>query len=137
MGGSGLVRLLLDTHIWLWSLLEPGRLATKVAGALRSPQNELWLSPMSVWEFLILVERGRVALDMDVDTWLTEAARHAPMTEAPVTTEIARASRVVDVEHKDPVDRFLVATATVLDLTLVTGDQRLTASKGVSVLPNR
>jgi len=137
MGGSGLVRLLLDTHIWIWSLLEPGRLAKKVAGALRSPQNELWLSPMSVWEFLILVERGRVALDMDVDTWVNEAARHAPMIEAPVTTEIARASRVVDVEHKDPVDRFLLATATVLDLTLVTGDQRLTASKGVSVLPNR
>jgi PIN domain nuclease of toxin-antitoxin system len=137
MGGSGLVRLLLDTHIWIWSLLEPGRLTTKVAGALRSPRNELWLSPMSVWEFLILVERGRVALDMDVDTWLTEAARHAPMIEAPVTTEIARASRVVDIEHKDPVDRFLAATATVLDLTLVTGDQRLTASKGVSVLPNR
>ena len=137
MGGSGLVRLLLDTHIWIWSLLEPGRLATKVAGALRSPRNELWLSPMSVWEFLILVERGRVALDMNVDTWLTEAARRAPMTEAPVTADIARASRAVDMDHEDPVDRLLAATASVLDLTLVTADRRLTASKGFSVLPNR
>ena len=131
------MRLLLDTHIWIWSLLEPARLVTKVASALRSPRNELWLSPMSVWELLILVERGRVALEMDVDTWLAEATQRAPMIEAPVTTEIARDSRTVKVAHDDPVDRFLAATARVLDLTLVTADQRLTASKGFSVLPNR
>jgi PIN domain nuclease of toxin-antitoxin system len=63
MGDPANVRLLQDTHIWLWSLLEPDRLARRVAEELEKPDNELWLSPVSVWEFLILVEKGRVSLD--------------------------------------------------------------------------
>jgi PIN domain nuclease of toxin-antitoxin system len=42
------MRLLLDTHIWLWSLLEPERLGKRAANALKNPDNELWLSPISI-----------------------------------------------------------------------------------------
>ena len=61
MGGTAL-RLLLDTHIWLWSALEPGRLSERVSRALDDPKNELWLSPISVWETLVLARKARVAL---------------------------------------------------------------------------
>jgi len=44
------VRLLLDTHIWLWSLLEPAHLVPAVANALADTDSELWLSPISTWE---------------------------------------------------------------------------------------
>src|SRR5262245_15865275 len=48
---GGRLKLLLDTHIWLWSQLAPERLSKKVARALEAPTSELWLSPISVWEF--------------------------------------------------------------------------------------
>ena len=61
------MRLLLDTHIWLWSLLEPQQLVAKVRRALESAENEIWLSPISTWELALLVERGRLRLDADLD----------------------------------------------------------------------
>jgi len=59
------VKLLLDTHIWLWSLLAPERLIPRVARALRNPNHELWLSSISVWETLLLAEKGRIKLGGD------------------------------------------------------------------------
>ena len=131
------MRLLLDTHIWIWSLLEPDQLAPRVVRALRSEENELWLSPISTWEFLILVEKGRVGLATDVDTWLARAKESAPLKEAPLTHDIARESRLVALGHEDPADRFLAATAKVLDLTLVTADRRLLKSRQFKGLANR
>ena len=131
------MKLLLDTHIWLWSLLEPENLTKRVVRALKSTRNELWLSPISTWEFLILVEKGRVILELEAHAWLADATKRAPMREAPITHEIARESRPVNLPHQDPPDRFLAATAKVLDLTLVTADKRLARSREFSVLRNR
>ena len=61
----------------------------------------------------------------------------APVAEAPLTIDVALASRSVDVEHQDPADRFIVATAAVHGLTLVTADARLLRCRGIEVLPNR
>jgi PIN domain nuclease of toxin-antitoxin system len=60
MGRVGLVKLLLDIHFWLWALLDPDRLSPAVREALAAADNELWLSPISVWEAHLLAERGRV-----------------------------------------------------------------------------
>ena len=67
------MKLLLDTHIWLWSMLEPKHLSRRVVKALEDTKNELWLSPISVWELLILVEKKRVVLSKDVPDWITDA----------------------------------------------------------------
>ena len=56
------MRLLLDTHIWVWSQLEPDRLSRRVRAALQNPEVELWLSPISVWELLLLIEGRRVTV---------------------------------------------------------------------------
>jgi PIN domain nuclease of toxin-antitoxin system len=130
------VKLLLDTHIWLWSLLEPKRLSRRVAKELANPRNELWLSSISVWELMVLCEKGRLALHEDVDTWIAKALRAAPFIEAPVTHEVALETRVVRLDHRDPADHFLVATARVFGLTLVTADERLIRSKQTPVLAN-
>ena len=128
--------LLLDTHIWLWSLLDPDRLGDSARHALRSREDELRISPISVWEALLLAERGRVALDPDPHRWLRKAMSIAPVAEAPLTIDVALASRTVDVEHQDPADRFIVATAKVHGLTLVTADARLLRCRDIDVLPN-
>ena len=131
------MKLLLDTHIWIWSLLEPTRLSRRVLAELETPDNELWLSPISVWEMLILIEKGRVAVDRDAAAWVTEASRAAPLREAALTHDIAVESRVIDLPHQDPADRFLAATARVYDLTLVTADERLLGSRRIATLANR
>lgn len=129
------MRLLLDTHIWLWSLREPGRLGDRIRHELQSSENELWLSPVSTWEALILHEKGRIRLDGDLERWVTEST--APFREAPFTHEIAAASQFLRLARRDPADRFLAATAQVLGLTLVTADANLLGLGDVATLGNR
>jgi len=136
MGSVEEMRLLLDTHILLWSLLAPSNLTKRVAAELENPSNEIWLSPISTWELIILVEKGRVILDSDPISWMHGVLRRIPFSEAPINHEVAIQSRVIELPHQDPVDRLLAATALVYDLTLVTADERLLAAGGISVLSN-
>lgn len=131
------MKLLLDTHIWLWALLEPLRLTPPVRAALQSPDNELWLSPISVWEAVLLAERGRLIVDGSALDWVEKMVRALPRREAALTHEIAIASRQLALTHQDPADRFLAATARVLGLTLVTASERLLHSPEFEVLANR
>ncbi len=128
------MRLLLDTHVWLWSTGEPAKLRTEVQVELDNPSNELWLSPISVWEVLLLAERGRVVLDEQQDAWIRKTLAQGRLNEAPITHEIALQSRQLPLVPRDPADRFLVATALVLGLTLVTADQRLVSLRQIPVL---
>jgi PIN domain nuclease of toxin-antitoxin system len=127
------VRLLLDTHIWLWSHADRAKLSKRVATALLDEENELWLSPISIWEFFLLVEKGRIEVQGGAEAWVEEALAKRPMKEASLNNHVARHSRLVRVEHEDPADRFLAATAAVYDLVLVTEDQRLLRGKGFQV----
>lgn len=130
------MKLLLDTHIWLWALLDPDRLSPAVRAALASSENELWLSPISVWEAHLLAERGRVRIDSSPAEWVERMVRALPRREASLTTDIAVASRRLALSHEDPADRFIAATAQVLGLTLVTADARLTSSTAYAVMAN-
>lgn len=129
------MKLLLDTHIWLWSLKEPERLGKRVRDELRDNANERWLSPISTWEALLLNAKGRLRLPSDLPEWVRRAT--GPFREAPLTHEISLVSRQLAVAHRDPADRFLVATAKVLDLTLVTADVTLLGLGDVATLGNR
>ena len=127
------MKLLLDTHIWLWMLLEPERLAAPVAAALGDAGNDLWLSPISVWEAIVLAEKGRLVLDLGPVEGIRDALRALPVREAALTREVALVSRTVDLPHQDPADRFIAATAKVYGLTLVTQDARLLGSADFEV----
>ena len=131
------MRLLLDTHIWVWSQLAPHRLSRKVRRALENSGAELWLSPISVWELLLLIERRRVTVTGDLGLWVQDALRAGPFREAPLTHAVALESRRVKLPHRDPADRFLAATARVHDVALVTADARLIAAKPCKLLANR
>lgn len=137
MGSDAEVKLLLDTHIWLWSLLQPDALSPRVAEVLEHEATELWLSPISIWEVLMSIERGRVEVDDQPSSWVRRAIAAVPMKEASLNAEVAFESRSLRVSHADPADRFLVATAKVYELTLVTADREVLKVKEVPLLPNR
>jgi PIN domain nuclease of toxin-antitoxin system len=131
------MRYLLDTHVWVWSLLEPERLPKRALKVLGDASSEGWLSPVSVWELSLLIERGRLEVDGEPGAWVREALRATPLREAPLNHEIALCSGSVRVPHGDPADRFLVATADVYELTLVTADERLLSARACKVLDCR
>jgi PIN domain nuclease of toxin-antitoxin system len=130
------MKLLLDTHIWLWSLGEPHRLSRRVQKELDNGQNELWLSPISVWEAFLLFRKKRIQISSDFTTWLAASLSVLPVTDAPLTFEVARALPTLAVPHDDPADLFLAATAKAFGLTLITADRNLIGTEGISVLAN-
>src|SRR5438045_537490 len=119
------MRLLLDTHIWIWSVVEPARLKSKVARALRDQENQLWLSPISIWELSMLVKKDRIELAEDLQTWVPKALAGGNIKEAPLTNDVVLEVPKLHLPHRDPADHFIAASAKVFKLTLVTADRRL------------
>jgi len=131
------LKFLLDTHVILWSAAEPEKLPSKIAEELEKESNELWFSPISVWEILLLAEKKRIILRADHEKSIRKMFKKLPFREAFINQEVAIQSRKINLPHQDPADRFIAATAIVYDLTLVTADRRLIDAKGFSVLPVR
>ena len=125
---------LLDTHVWLWGLVDPGRLRKKARALLAAPDATLWLSPISIWETSLLVERGRLDLDTNPRTWIQDAIVSSGVGEVPLNHEVALQSRELKLKYDDPADRFLAATASVYQLALVTADDRLLRGKGYETI---
>ena len=132
------MRFVLDTHIWIWGLLASERLTADVRATLSDPKHELHLSVISVWEALVLIRKGRLQVSStSAEGWVTDALASSPVREHPLTVDIALSSEQLTLDHWDPADRFIAATARVLDATLITGDERLIDCPGIKVLPNR
>ena len=129
------MRFLLDTHVWLWSLLTPAQLSVQTQAALTNTQHELYLSPISIWESLLLIERGRIKVAISPTQWVTSALKHSSLVEAPLTHRIAIRSRAITLPHRDPADRFIAATALEMGLTLMTADRILLNHQQVSTRP--
>lgn len=121
--------LLLDTHCWLWAQLGLiQRLSRAALQAIRSSESEgnLRISVISIWELAMLEKRGRVALPMNVRTWVDQALSKPGIAVTPLTPEIMIESVHLPGDvHGDPADRMLAATARVLGATLVTKDDQL------------
>lgn len=119
------MKLLLDTHIWLWYALGNPQLSENLRSLIASDTTELWLSPISIWEVLLLAEKGRIFLQLDVVTWIDQSLKSLAINEAPLNRQIAVLSRQIDLPHQDPADRFIAATAVHYQLQLATVDARL------------
>ena len=122
-------RLLLDTHIALW--LDTGD------DALRPPTRALidgcWqnggsilLSAVSVWEIALLVDTRRIELDLPIEEWITRFVERPGVQALPLGHSAAsRSYRLYQLEHRDPADRLLIASAIELGCSLVTYDERI------------
>lgn len=129
------MKLLLDTHIWLWALGNPAKLSKRVRTEIENPSNEIWVSSVSTWEALMLNAKHRIQLPADLEAWFTRATSYSQ--EAPLTHEIAFEAHRLPLPHKDPADRFLAATAKLLGLVLVTQDPELLGLGDIQTLANR
>lgn len=119
------MKLLLDTHIWLWYALADPKLSSNLQTLIAQNDTELWFSPISIWEVMVLAEKGKIVLKLDTTKWINRSLAQLKPLEAPLTGEIAILSRQLKLPHQDPADRFIAATALHYDLQLATVDQRL------------
>jgi PIN domain nuclease of toxin-antitoxin system len=118
------VRLLLDTHVWLWMLTAPDRLGEAV-DLVRDAGNELLLSAASSWEMTIKHGIGRLPLPAPPATYVPARIRSTGVIPVPVDHSHALEVGNLPI-HADPFDRLLVAQARILGVPLVTADRQLT-----------
>jgi len=123
------VKLLLDTHVLLWTATESPRLSPAARRFLARPGNELVFSAASVWEVAIKDQRGRDDFQVDPAV-LRRALLDNGYTELPVTGAHAAGLSALPAMHKDPFDRMLLAQAVVEGMTLITADERLARYAG-------
>lgn len=128
------MRLLLDTHVWIWSVARPSRLSRRARRAIEDQRSELWLSPVSVWEVIRLIEKGRLGSLRDPFSWIEDALATLPVRDAPLTGAVAKEAGRFRMSHDDPFDYLIVATARMLNLTLVTADRAIIESNTVGSL---
>lgn len=133
--GSSL-KLLLDTHIWIWAAEGSEKLGRATKRHLENAKNELHLSPISIWEAHRLDKAGKVQFRPDLSAWLDEAFRKLPIQEAQLNFAVAREAAHLHLPQSDIGDLLLAATAAVHGLTLLTADRQLLESKWVRTLAN-
>ena len=130
------MKILLDTHIWIWYLSGSERLSKRYHEYLNQDENQIWLSPISVWETLVLAEKGKLSLRPEPVSWIHQSLKRWPIKEAPLNMQVSIRSRQLDLPHQDPADRFIGATALIYDLTLMTMDERLISAPWLPTLSN-
>lgn len=119
--------IVLDTHAWIWFAAHDPKLSRRAAKACRDAQA-LLVPAIAAWEVAMLVSKGRLGLDRDVDLWIRQALALPRVRLEPLTPAIAvRATRLPGALPADPADRLIVATALEHGIPLVTRDERLAA----------
>jgi len=118
------VKLLLDTHVWLWLQYAPERLANALA-AVADSANELLFSAASSWEIAIKWELGKLQLPESPDTYVPDRVASSGVVPLPVEHAHALAVAQLPRHHRDPFDRLLVVQARAEHAVLVTADPAL------------
>lgn len=119
-------RLLLDTHLLIWTLDPAGRLPVVVRDLAIDPRNEILFSTVSIWEIAIKMRLGRADFDVPPGS-IAQAALATGFVELPLRWPAAALLADLPLHHRDPFDRIIVAQAMVEDVPVYTADARLTA----------
>jgi PIN domain nuclease of toxin-antitoxin system len=127
------LKLLLDTHVFLWAIDQPGMLSRKVKKALLEERNELYVSVASIWEIRLKIQAGKLKVPMEPEYLESNLRKLGLKAYVPVELFHVYQTDRLAVIHKDPFDRLLVAQAMVEGMTLVSKDAAI-AAYGVPVL---
>jgi len=121
------MKLLIDTHCWIWWTSEPGKLGDAALGIFRDPANSIFFSVASSWEIAIKCSLGRLQFAGPVEQFIPQRLARDGFDSLPV--EHAHALRVatLPLHHKDPFDRLLIAQAQVEGLPIMTADPQFDA----------
>jgi PIN domain nuclease of toxin-antitoxin system len=128
------VKYLLDTHVWIWWNMHPGKLSKRVKSLISDVKkyDELLLSAISPWEFSKLLEKERLGISCDPEMWIEQALQMPKLRLVPLTPSISYRSTVLPPPfHDDPADQIIVATAREENAAIITKDQRIRAYKHV------
>lgn len=121
-------KLLIDTHVWIWLMMGKPVFTPAFRKTLdQNPTREVILiSPISIWEIGMLVEKKRLELEMDCLDWIERSLDNPRVKIATITPRIAiQSTRLPGAVHGDPADRILIATAHEEGAVFVTCDQKL------------
>jgi PIN domain nuclease of toxin-antitoxin system len=142
---TGTDRLVLDTHIWVWTSGEsggPGQIPEAALVAIESAaeRRNLFVSAASVWEIAMKAERGRALVSGDLRTWVQDQRQYPGVRVMPIDSRLSIDSTILPLwlrrsdkrEHRDPADRFIVAAARRLNALVLTCDEEIVhyASQG-------
>ena len=116
------MRLLLDTHVWLWTLVSPSRLSPQALDRLGDPDNELYLSAASTWEMAIKYGLGKLSLPEPPRQFVPQRLDRDGVIALPVEHAHTLAVAELPPHHDDPFDRLLIAQAQLERMTLVSAD---------------
>ena len=120
--------LLLDTHVWIWTLAGDARIGRRARSLLARAESRdvIRISPITLFEVMALHTVARLQLTRPPDEWIRQAMSSAPVRIAELSPAIAiDAGRIPRDVLADPVDRLLVATARGMEATLLTADARI------------
>lgn len=116
------MRILLDTHAWLWWIAKPSRLGPLALALISSGDNEVYLSAASSWEIAIKVRLGRLTLPEPPDRFVPSRMERDRLQALPVTHAHALEVAHLPLHHRDPFDRILVAQSRIENFPLLTSD---------------
>ena len=116
------LKILLDTHVWLWVLGEPERFSRSGLARLRSSDNTFFVSAASTWEIAIKHALGKLRVPFDAVEYLRSRLDQTPATPLSITHEHALRVAQLPRHHRDPFDRMLIAQAQVEGLVVMTND---------------
>jgi PIN domain nuclease of toxin-antitoxin system len=121
------VRLLLDTHCWIWMLGDPQRLSEASRQLVRSPEASLFLSAVTAWEIAIKFAAGKLRLPQLPSIFVAQCLGEDQLAALPILHSHALRAGELPLHHRDPFDRLLIAQAQLEGLTLLTADRHFAA----------
>lgn len=116
------MRVLVDTHCWLWQLGEPERLTAEARAVLSTRENDVFFSAASAWEIVIKHSVGRLSLPHAPAEYIPSRLAALGNVSLPVAQAHVLRLAALPLHHKDPFDRILIAQALVEGLHLITAD---------------
>lgn len=125
------MKLLLDTHVLLWALVDDPRLTSSQVNAIEN--GNIYLSAASIWEIGIKNALGK----LDVPGNFTEAIANAGCRQLPISWAHARSAAALPMHHSDPFDRMIIAQAMLEDLTVLSSDTKFRAYEGLDLFGSR
>jgi len=127
------MKLLLDTHIWLWWNANPTKLSTSILAQISDSDNEVYFSAASVWEMAIKARIGKLPLSDSVENYVATRLKRDRFRELPITHVHAASVENLPLLHRDPFDRLLIVQSRSEGMRLITGDDEVLAYGGLIV----
>lgn len=116
------MRLLLDTHAFLWFILDDPRLSAKADAVISDPNNGIAISPASFWEIAIKISLGKYSLPEPYQVFMEREIAVNRFSVLPIEPRHTAALTSMPFHHRDPFDRLIIAQASVENVPVISGD---------------